>query len=113
MPVLTETWTGYHPLGVVGVIAPWNYPLTLAITDAIPALMAGNGVVLMPDAKTPFTALWGASLLCEAGLPRDLFQVVTGRGPTGAALIDAGIDYCVFTGSVVTGKRVAARSRPS
>ena len=92
MPVLTETWTGYHPLGVVGVITPWNYPLTLAVTDALPALMAGNGVVLLPDAKTPFTALWGASLLSEAGLPRDLFQVVTGYGAElGPALI-AGVD---------------------
>jgi succinate-semialdehyde dehydrogenase/glutarate-semialdehyde dehydrogenase len=110
MPVLTETWTGYHPLGVVGVIAPWNYPLTLAITDALPALMAGNGVVLLPDAKTPFTALWGASLLSEAGLPRDLFQVVTGYGAElGPALIDS-IDFVAFTGSVAVGRLVAGQA---
>jgi succinate-semialdehyde dehydrogenase/glutarate-semialdehyde dehydrogenase len=110
MPVLTETWTGYHPLGVVGVIAPWNYPLTLAITDALPALMAGNGVVLLPDAKTPFTALWGASLLSEAGLPRDLFQVVTGYGAElGPALIE-GVDFVAFTGSVAVGRLVAGQA---
>ena len=110
LPMLTETRTGYHPLGVVGVIAPWNYPLTLAITDALPALMAGNGVVLMPDAKTPFTALWGASLLGEAGLPRDLFQVVTGYGAElGPALVES-VDYVAFTGSLAVGRLVAGQA---
>ena len=110
MPLLTETWQQHHPLGVVGVIAPWNYPLTLAITDAIPALMAGNGVVLKPDEKTPFTALWGADLLYEAGLPRDLFQVVTGRGSElGPALVES-VDYVAFTGSVATGRLVAGQA---
>jgi succinate-semialdehyde dehydrogenase/glutarate-semialdehyde dehydrogenase len=110
VPVLTEAWTHHHPVGVVGVISPWNYPLTLAITDAIPALMAGNGVVLMPDAKTPFTALWGANLLYEAGLPRDLFQVVTGHGAElGPALIGRG-DFVAFTGSTATGRIVARQA---
>ena len=110
LPVLTETWTYHHPLGVVGVIAPWNYPLTLAITDAIPALLAGNGVVLIPDAKTPFTALWGANLLYQAGLPRDLFQVVTGYGSEiGPALVDR-VDFVAFTGSARVGRLVATRA---
>ena len=69
LPVLTSARVHHRPRGVVGVIAPWNYPLTLAITDAMPALVAGNGVVLKPDAQTPFSGLWAAGLLEEAGLP--------------------------------------------
>ena len=110
LPILTTTWTYHHPFGVVGVIAPWNYPLTLAITDAIPALMAGNAVVLKPDEKTPFTALWGADLLYQAGLPRELFQVVTGYGPElGPALVES-VDFVAFTGSVATGRLVSRRA---
>ena len=69
------------PVGVVGIIVPWNYPLSLALTDAIPALMAGNAVVLKPDHQSSFTALWALDLLREAGLPPDVFPVVTGEGP--------------------------------
>ena len=65
---------------MVGIIAPWNYPLALAVSDATPALAAGNAVVVKPDSQTPFTALWGFALLEEAGLPKDLVQVVTGSG---------------------------------
>src|SRR3954470_11956154 len=72
LPALTETWEFHHPVGVVGVIAPWNYPLTLSISDAIAALAAGNGVVLKPDGQTPFIALRGVELLEEAGLPAGL-----------------------------------------
>ena len=72
------------------------------------SLIAGNGVVLKPSEVTPLVALKARELYLAAELPPDLFQVVTGRGPTGAALIDGGIDYCVFTGSVATGKKVAA-----
>jgi succinate-semialdehyde dehydrogenase / glutarate-semialdehyde dehydrogenase len=81
LPVLTRTTEHHRPKGVIGIISPWNYPLTLAVSDAVPALLAGNGVVLKPDAQTPFTALAAVSLLREAGLPADLFQVVTGHGP--------------------------------
>ena len=70
----------HHPKGVVGFVTPWNYPLVLGITDALPALAAGNGVVVKPDAQTPFTTLWAARLLEEAGLPRGILQIVTGRG---------------------------------
>ena len=69
LPVLTSTRVHHRPRGVVGIIAPWNYPFTLGIGDALPALAAGNGVVIKPDASTPFSTLWAAGLLEEAGLP--------------------------------------------
>ena len=106
-PGLTRTVEYRLPKGVVGIISPWNYPLTLAVSDAIPALLAGNAVVLKPDSQTPFTALLALKLLREAGLPNDLFQIVTGDGPLlGPALI-GGADFLMFTGSSETGKVVA------
>jgi succinate-semialdehyde dehydrogenase/glutarate-semialdehyde dehydrogenase len=99
-----------HPKGLVGIISPWNYPFTLAISDAIPALMAGNAVLLKPDEQTSFTALWGVDLLYEAGLPRGLFGVVTGEGPElGRPLIQS-VDYVSFTGSTETGRLVARQA---
>lgn len=98
----------FVPRGVVGIIAPWNFPLAIPIGEVMMSLIAGNGVVLKPSEVTPLIALLARELYVEADLPPDLFQVVTGRGATGAALIDAGIDYCVFTGSVATGRKVAA-----
>jgi len=110
VPGLTTTWELRHPVGVVGVIAPWNYPLSLAVTDTIPALLAGNAAILKPDRQTSLTALWVVDLLQEAGLPADLFQVVTGEGEeVGAALVDA-VDYVAFTGSTATGRVVARRA---
>jgi succinate-semialdehyde dehydrogenase/glutarate-semialdehyde dehydrogenase len=107
VPVLTRTVVHHHPEGLVGVISPWNYPLTLAVSDAVPALLAGNGVVLKPDAQTPFTALSAVELLYEAGVPRDLFGVVTGSGASlGPSIIDA-VDHLMFTGSTATGRIVA------
>ncbi|UUL75748.1 succinic semialdehyde dehydrogenase [Pseudarthrobacter sp. Fe7] len=106
-PVLTRTTEYRIPKGVVGVISPWNYPLTLAVSDAIPALLAGNGIVLKPDSQTPFTALLMLKLLREAGLPPDLFHIVTGPGTAiGPALI-GNVDFLMFTGSSRTGKTVA------
>ncbi|MHC6592706.1 succinic semialdehyde dehydrogenase [Arthrobacter sp. C152] len=106
-PILTRTFEYRLPKGVVGVISPWNYPLTLAVSDAIPALLAGNGIVLKPDSQTPFTALLMLRLLREAGLPRDLFQIVTGPGPSiGAAIVER-VDFLMFTGSSKTGRVVA------
>lgn len=108
-PVLTRTLELRQPKGVVGVISPWNYPLTLAVSDAVAALLAGNAVVLKPDSQTPFTALLVVDLLRAAGLPDDLFGVVTGPGTEiGPALIDA-VDYLMFTGSTRTGRTVAAQ----
>jgi succinate-semialdehyde dehydrogenase/glutarate-semialdehyde dehydrogenase len=110
LPLLTRTVEHRHPKGVAGFIAPWNYPLSMAITDALPALVAGNAVVLKPALQTPFTACWVADLADDAGLPPDLLHVVTGRGSVvGEALIDA-VDVLTFTGSTETGRRVAARA---
>jgi succinate-semialdehyde dehydrogenase / glutarate-semialdehyde dehydrogenase len=110
IPFLTSAREEFVPKGVVGVIAPWNYPLTLGITDAIPALLAGNGVVIKPDSQTPFSALWACRLLDEAGLPPDLVQVVTGPGPElGPPLIDS-VDFLMFTGSTATGRRLAQQA---
>ncbi len=98
----------FVPRGIVGVIAPWNFPFSIPIGETIMSLIAGNGVVLKPSEVTPLIALKAKEIFDASDLPPDLFQVVTGRGATGAALIDGGIDYCVFTGSVATGKKVAA-----
>src|SRR5919199_2806307 len=79
-PLLPAAYEHRHPVGIVSIIAPWNYPLTLSVSDALPGLAAGNAVVIKPDSQTPFTALWGFALLEEAGLPQGLVQVVTGSG---------------------------------
>src|SRR3954466_5678738 len=110
LPLLTEAWEYHHPVGVVGVIAPWNYPLTLSISDAIAALAAGNGVVLKPDGQTPFIALRGVELLEEAGLPAGLMQVVTGSGSELGSHIIEGTQFIMFTGSTATGRKVAAQA---
>ncbi len=98
----------FVPRGVIGIIAPWNFPFSIPIGETMMSLIAGSGVVLKPSEVTPLIALKARELYLAADLPPDLFQVVTGRGQAGAALIDSGIDYCVFTGSVATGKKVAA-----
>lgn len=97
------------PKGVVGVIAPWNYPITLAISDAIPAMIAGNTVVVKPDVQTTASALWIADLLAQAGLPEDVFSVVSGEGPIVGPMIIDRADYIMFTGSTAVGREVAAR----
>lgn len=98
-----------HPRGIVGIISPWNYPLTLAASDAIPALLAGNAVVLKPDVQTSLTALWVADRLIEAGLPAALFAVVTGEGPIVGPMVIDRSDFVMFTGSTRVGREVAAR----
>src|SRR3954451_13486291 len=99
----------YEPLGVIGVIGPWNYPLNNSFGDCIPALAAGNAVILKPSEITPLTSMLMAEMLGECGLPDGIFQVATGRGETGAALVDQ-VDFVMFTGSVETGKKVMARA---
>lgn len=97
------------PKGVVGVISPWNYPVTLAASDAIPAMIAGNTIVLKPDVQTALSALWIADLLAQAGLPEGVFTVVSGEGPVvGPWVIDRS-DYVMFTGSTAVGRQVAQR----
>jgi succinate-semialdehyde dehydrogenase/glutarate-semialdehyde dehydrogenase len=98
----------FVPRGVVGVIAPWNFPFSIPLGETMMALIAGNGVVLKPSEVTPLIGLKARELYLAADLPPDLFQVVTGRGAAGAALVAGGVDYVVFTGSVNTGKKVAA-----
>ena len=93
---------------MVGVIGPWNYPLTNSFGDCIPALAAGNAVILKPSEVTPLTSLLMAEMLRECGMPEDVFQVATGDGETGAALVDE-VDFIMFTGSTKTGKKVAAK----
>jgi acyl-CoA reductase-like NAD-dependent aldehyde dehydrogenase len=97
-----------EPYGVVGIISPWNYPFSIPATETLAALVAGNAVVLKPSEFTSLVALELNSILSAAGVPEDIFQVVVGDGATGATLIDASIDKLVFTGSVATGKGIAA-----
>jgi succinate-semialdehyde dehydrogenase/glutarate-semialdehyde dehydrogenase len=97
-----------EPHGVVGIISPWNYPFSIPATETLAALVAGNAVVLKPSEFTSLVALELQSLLHAAGVPPDVFQVVVGDGATGAALLHSPVDKLVFTGSVATGKRIAA-----
>jgi succinate-semialdehyde dehydrogenase/glutarate-semialdehyde dehydrogenase len=97
----------YEPLGVVGLITPWNAPVALAVVPIVQALMAGNSVVHKPSEVTPFSALLLKRLTEDAGFPLDVYQVVQGDGETGAALVEAGVDKVSFTGSVATGRKVA------
>src|SRR5437588_6237570 len=97
----------YRPLGVVGVISPWNFPWAIPLGEVVMALMAGNAVVLKPSELTPFVALKIGDVFERAGLPEGVLEIVTGNGSTGAALVEAGADKIMFTGSVATGKRVA------
>ncbi len=99
----------YQPLGVVGVISPWNYPFTLTMGDVVPALMAGNTVLLKPSEYTPLSGLLVSQIFREVGVPENVVQTLCGYGETGAALVD----YCdgiAFTGSIATGKKVAERA---
>ncbi len=97
----------YKPLGVVGIISPWNFPWATPLDEVVMALMAGDAVVLKPSELTPLTGLKIKNIFARAGLPDGVLEVVTGDGSTGAALVGAGVDKILFTGSVATGKRVA------
>jgi acyl-CoA reductase-like NAD-dependent aldehyde dehydrogenase len=99
----------YAPVGVVGVIGPWNYPLSNSFGDCVPALMAGNSVVLKPSEVTPLSSLLMEEMLSACGMPENVYNVATGYGDTGAALIDE-VDFVMFTGSTATGKKVMAKA---
>jgi acyl-CoA reductase-like NAD-dependent aldehyde dehydrogenase len=102
--------TRYAPAGVVGVIGPWNFPLTNSFGDCIPALAAGNTVILKPAEKTPLTSVLMLEMLKDCGIPEDVFQVATGKGSVvGPSLIDE-VDVVMFTGSTETGKRVMTQA---
>ncbi|WP_328632615.1 succinic semialdehyde dehydrogenase [Streptomyces sp. NBC_00356] len=107
VPTLTKVTELRQPRGVVGQIAPWNYPLELSVGDALPAFVAGNAIVMKPDTETCLTALWARDLLIEAGLPSEVFQVVLGEGPVVGPELVKHADYVSFTGSTRTGREVA------
>jgi len=97
----------YKPVGVVGIISPWNFPWATPLDEVVMALMAGNAVVVKPSELTPLSGLRIADIFQQAQLPDGLLAIITGDGRTGAALVEAGVDKIMFTGSVGTGKRVA------
>lgn len=110
VPIITKTWVNHVPVGVVGVITPWNYPLALCMLDVLPALMAGNAVVQKSDNQTTLTALKARQMAIKAGLDPALWTVVAGDGAVvGNALTD-NADYIAFTGSADTGRLVGARA---
>jgi succinate-semialdehyde dehydrogenase/glutarate-semialdehyde dehydrogenase len=110
IPGLTKVAETRVPKGVVGIISPWNYPFYLGVGDAVPALLAGNGVVSKADSQTALTLLFARELMGRAGLPTDLWQIVVGAGSVvGTALIDE-VDYIGFTGSTATGRTVAEQA---
>ncbi|WP_130839413.1 succinic semialdehyde dehydrogenase [Corynebacterium neomassiliense] len=106
IPFFTRSTEHHLPKGVIGQIAPWNYPLTLGISDSLPGIAAGNALVAKPDSATPFTSLLAFSLLFEAGLPRNVVQLVTGPGRVVGNAIAETCDYLMFTGSTATGKHL-------
>jgi len=97
----------YKPLGVVGLITPWNGPFVLVMNQAVQAILAGNTVVAKGSEVTPFSAKLAETILNEAGLPEGVLQVLLGDGETGAAIVSGGVDKVSFTGSVATGRKVA------
>jgi len=97
----------YKPLGTVGIIPAWNYPFSIPLGEVVMSLMAGNAVIVKPSELTPFIGLKIGEIFEKAGLPENVLQIVTGDGRTGAALVDAGTEKIMFTGSVATGKKIA------
>jgi len=110
VPFLTKTWVNHVPVGVVGVITPWNYPLALCLLDVIPALIAGNAVVQKSDNQTTLTALLARELAVKAGLNPKLWTIVTGDGAEVGNAVTDNVDYVAFTGSANTGRQVGARA---
>jgi acyl-CoA reductase-like NAD-dependent aldehyde dehydrogenase len=106
VPIIQKAKVFYKPHGVVGVISPWNYPYLLALIDLVPALIAGNCALLKPSEITPFTADYAIKLMHEAGIPRDVVQIIHGDGRAGATIVE-NVDYIAFTGSTATGRKVA------
>ena len=104
VPVLSHSTEVRRPKGVVAIIAPWNFPFATGISDTIPALIAGNGVVVKPDNKTALSPLLGIRLLEQAGMPKGLVQVVCGEGPDVGGPMLENADYVMFTGSTATGR---------
>ena len=105
--LLEQEFAGHHAYGVVGQVIPWNFPLLMLAWKVAPALAAGNTVVLKPAEYTPLTAIRFAELLHEIGLPKGVFNLVTGDGSTGAAIVEhPGVDKVAFTGSTEVGRQI-------
>ncbi len=107
MASIKEMYIIYKPMGVVGIISPWNGPFVLSIIPAIQALMAGNAVVIKPSSITPMSGKLVEDLFMEAGVPNGVVSVLLGDSETGQALIESGVDKISFTGSVSVGRRIA------
>ena len=105
------TTLDYRPLGVAGIVSPWNYPLAMAVNLLVPALVAGNTVVFKPSEETPLVADRWVAILNEV-LPTDVLQIVHGAAPQGQALVDAGLDVIGFTGSMAAGQDIMRRAAP-
>jgi succinate-semialdehyde dehydrogenase/glutarate-semialdehyde dehydrogenase len=110
VPFLLRSFVAQVPVGVVGVITPWNYPLALAMMDVIPALMAGNVVVHKADNQTTLVSLFARALAVEVGLPEDVWRIVVGDGAEVGNAVTDNVDYVAFTGSTATGRLVAQRA---
>lgn len=108
IPLATRTREIRHPKGVAVIISPFNYPLSLGVCDAIPALLAGNAIVHKPDTQTTLTALRARELLIEAGLPKDLWQIVIGEPQDISSALIESADHVCFTGSTAAGRKIAA-----
>jgi acyl-CoA reductase-like NAD-dependent aldehyde dehydrogenase len=103
-----RSWVHYQPMGVVGVIAPWNFPFQLSVVPVISALVAGNTMLLKPSEVTPDIGVLIEEVFAAIDFPRDVFQVLHGGRETGAALVDSRPDKIFFTGSVATGSKIMA-----
>jgi succinate-semialdehyde dehydrogenase/glutarate-semialdehyde dehydrogenase len=110
VPFLIRSFVAQVPIGVVGVITPWNYPLALAMMDVIPAIMAGNSVVQKADNQTTLVSLFARAMAVQAGLPEDVWRIVVGDGAEVGNAVTDNVDYVAFTGSTATGRHVAQRA---
>ena len=110
IPGLTTAYEYHHPVGVVANITPWNFPFTLSISDIVAALLAGNAVIIKPDAKTPYASLFGATLIDQAGLPEGVLQVLPGHGEKIGRYLIEEVDFVTFTGSTEVGRLVAEQA---
>ncbi|ROO90203.1 aldehyde dehydrogenase (NAD+)/succinate-semialdehyde dehydrogenase/glutarate-semialdehyde dehydrogenase [Actinocorallia herbida] len=111
-PLMVKTRELRQPKGVIGMITPWNYPISMGVGDTVPALLAGNAVVHKPDTQTALSVLWCVALMIECGLPKDLWQIVAGDpAEIGDPIIEAA-DYIAFTGSTRAGRQIAAKAAP-
>lgn len=110
VPLVSTSTEVRLPKGVIGLISPWNFPFATSLSDAMPALIAGNGVVLKPDNKSTLNVAYGVGLLYEAGMPAGLVQIVCGEGPDIGPTIVENADYVMFTGSTATGRMIGAQA---